>query len=196
MLFSSGELYIAASFACAPGRLQSLFLDHPLRTGGTGDDHQTDQGGRRPACKFPLSRKARSNPAATKASAIGQSGKEVAVVRKPRGVSQSTGPCVSPAHREKARPAAPASAVAIPIRLSDLKTRMTSRSRHGALHTNAMETTMLSMKQPHKKRRGLARLTSARKFFTFISSAKGRIQSAERAVPTFSSTIRRIFFPA
>jgi hypothetical protein len=50
--------------------------------------------------------------------------------------------------------------------------------------------------QPHKKRRGLARLTSARKFFTFISSAKGRIQSAERAVPTFSSTIRRIFFPA
>jgi len=149
-----------------------------------------------PLASFHFSRKARSNPAATHASAIGQSGKEVAAVRKPRGVSQSTGPCVSPAHREKARPAAPASAVAIPIRLSDLKTRMTSRSHHGALHTNAMETTMLSMKQPHKKRRGLARLTSARKFFTFISSAKGRIQSAERAVPTFSSTIRRIFFPA
>jgi len=49
MLFSSGELYIAASFACAPVRLQSLLLDHHLRTGGTGDDHQTDQGGRRTA---------------------------------------------------------------------------------------------------------------------------------------------------
>jgi hypothetical protein len=98
-----------------------------------------------PLASFHFSRKARSNPAATHASAIGQSGKEVAVDRKPRGVSQSTGPCVSPAHPEKARPAAPASAVAIPIRLSDLKTRMTSRSRHGALHTNAMQTTMLSM---------------------------------------------------
>jgi hypothetical protein len=50
-----------------------------------------------------------------------------------------------PSASGKARPAAPASAVAIPIRLSDLKTRMTSRSRHGTLHTNAMETTMLSM---------------------------------------------------
>jgi len=44
-----------------------------------------------PLASFHFSRKARSNPAATHASAIGQSGKEVAVVRKPRGVSQSTG---------------------------------------------------------------------------------------------------------
>ena len=44
-----------------------------------------------PLASFHFSRKARSNPAATHANAIGQSGKEVAVVRKPRGVSQSTG---------------------------------------------------------------------------------------------------------
>jgi hypothetical protein len=50
MLFSSGELYIAASFARAPGRLQNLFLDRHLRTGGTGDDHQTDR-----AVAVPLS---------------------------------------------------------------------------------------------------------------------------------------------
>lgn len=145
MLFSSGELYIAASFACAPGRLQSLFLDHHLRTGGTGDDHQTDQGGRRPACKFPLfpqgafksSRHARQCDRAERQRSRGSP-------EAKRSVSEYR-PCASPAHREKARPAAPASAVAVPIRLSDLKTRMTSRSRHGALHTNAMETTMLSM---------------------------------------------------
>jgi hypothetical protein len=195
MLISSGELYIAASFACAPGRLQSLFLDHHLRTGGTGDDHQTDQGGRRPACKFPLSpqgafkssRHARQCDRAERQRSRGspEAKRSVSEYRAMR--TQRIG---------KKHDQQPASAVAIPIRLSDLKTRMTSRSHHGALHTNAMETTMLSMKQPHKKRRGLARLTSARKFFTFISSAKGRIQSAERAVPTFSSTIRRIFFPA